>query len=163
MIEFRMQYPYSESVASGRGCGLPRQKDVPMLNSIADVPLVILSPEDNVAVARAQIAPGAELGRHGVVAREMVPQGHKIALKPIARGDVVRKYGQVIGYASCDIEAGAHVHTQNVEMRDVALTHDFCVDARPPAYVPEVERATFNGFERAGGRAGTRNYIAVIS
>ncbi len=103
-----------------------------MLKSIANVPLIVLSPEDNVAVARIDIAPGTVLEGYGLTACEKIPQGHKMALRHIPRGAVVRKYGQVIGYASGDIAAGTHVHTQNVEMRDVALAHDFCVDAWPP-------------------------------
>ncbi|HWU00887.1 MAG TPA: UxaA family hydrolase, partial [Terriglobales bacterium] len=103
-----------------------------MLKSIVNAPLIILSSEDNVAVARVEIAPGTALDGYAVTARDKIPQGHKMALRLITQGEVVRKYGQVIGYASSDIAPGAHVHTQNVEMRDVALAHDFCVDARPP-------------------------------
>jgi galactarate dehydratase len=134
-----------------------------MLKSVANSPLIILSPQDNVGVARVDIAEGASLDGFVDATCNRIPQGHKMALQQIPRGNAIRKYGQVIGYATNDIAPGTHVHTQNVEMRDVELAHEFCVDARPPVYVPETERATFNGFERAGGRAGTRNYIAVIS
>ena len=122
-----------------------------------------LNPADDVAVARVDLAPGQNSGVAGLVARDAVPRGHKVALRAIAAGQPVRKYGQMIGFASRDIAAGEHVHTHNVAMGELALQHEFCVDAREPDHVPEAERATFAGFLRPSGRVGTRNYIAIIS
>jgi galactarate dehydratase len=126
-------------------------------------PVILLNPLDNVAVARVQVAAGTVLEEFGITALEAVPQGHKIALTGIAAGEPVRKYGQIIGFARMGIEPGRHVHTQNLEMRDVEQEHHFSVDAREPDYVPEPERARFMGYRRANGKVGTRNYIAVIS
>jgi galactarate dehydratase len=126
-------------------------------------PVILLNPLDNVAVARVQVAAGTVLEEFGITALEAVPQGHKIALTDIAAGEPVRKYGQIIGFARMGIEPGRHVHTQNLEMRDVEQEHHFSVDAREPDYVPEPERARFMGYRRANGKVGTRNYIAVIS
>ncbi|TAM56393.1 altronate dehydratase [bacterium] len=125
-------------------------------------PVIVLNPSDNVAVARRSLAPGDDAGA-GLVAQAAVPQGHKIALRAIARGEAVRKYGQVIGYAQRDIEPGEHVHVDNVEMGEVALDYAPCVDASAPTFVPEGERAAFEGYLRADGRVGTRNYVALIS
>ncbi len=50
-----------------------------------------------------------------IVAQDDIAYGHKIALMDIASGDTVLKYGLSIGSASCDIKAGDHVHTHNVE------------------------------------------------
>jgi len=49
-----------------------------------------------------------------VVAREPIPEGHKIALVDIDEGEVVRKYGHPIGLAGRNIAAGSHVHTHNL-------------------------------------------------
>ncbi|MDA8298216.1 MAG: UxaA family hydrolase [Actinomycetota bacterium] len=75
-----------------------------------------LDPQDNVAVVIEALAPGDEvvLEPARVVAREAIGFGHKIALAPIPAGTPVRKYGEVIGIATADIAAGAHVHVHNV-------------------------------------------------
>ena len=128
------------------------------------VPAVTLLHErDNVAVARRPLAEGERLAPGGLAVRMPVPRGHKVALAAIPAGQPVRKYGQVIGFATAPIEPGDHVHTANMAMSDLALTHEFCVDAVAPALLPEAERATFQGYLRPDGRVGTRNYIAVIA
>ena len=124
-------------------------------------PLIKLNPADNVAVARRAILPGERLD--GLVAAERITLGHKIALAPIRQGEPVRKYGQTIGTATCDIAPGAHVHTHNTAMSEQALQHQFCADAQPTLLLPEAERATFQGYLRPTGRVGTRNYIALLS
>ncbi len=126
-------------------------------------PTIRLNPNDNVVVARHRIAAGTELAREGVRTLVDIPAGHKIATRPIPRGEAVRKYGQIIGFASADIAPGEHVHTHNVEMRDFARDYAFGADVRPTAYVPEPERRTFMGYRRANGKVGTRNYIGVLS
>lgn len=50
-----------------------------------------------------------------VIATEIIPQFHKIAIAPVAKGDYVIKYGEHIGYATQDISVGQHVHTQNID------------------------------------------------
>ena len=75
----------------------------------------------------------------------------------------MRKYDQIIGFAREDIAPGEHVHVHNVEMRDFARDYAFGADVRPTAFVPDSERASFDGFLRANGKAGTRNFIGVLS
>jgi galactarate dehydratase len=135
-----------------------------ILDLPADAPLIRLHPDDNVAVARAALDPAAAAGLPpGFPVRDRIAQGHKVALAAIAPGEPVVKYGQVIGVASRPIARGEHVHTQNLAMADFTLEHAFCAGARPTDFVPEAQRATFLGFPRPDGRAGTRNYLAVIS
>ncbi|MEH6725243.1 MAG: UxaA family hydrolase, partial [Hyphomicrobiales bacterium] len=93
----------------------------------------------------------------------LVPRGHKVAVVPIKAGEAVRKYNQIIGYASQDIPAGAHVHTQNVEFRNTQTEYEFSTDLRPVEPVPESARDTFMGYKRANGKVGTRNYIAILT
>jgi len=118
-----------------------------------------LDPSDNVAVARTRLAEGATID--GVTARTAIPAGHKIALAPIAKGAVIRKYAQTIGYASEAIAPGTHVHTHNVAFRNVSGDYTFATNLRPvtPVATPD----TFMGFRRENGTVGTRNYIAIVT
>ena len=75
----------------------------------------------------------------------------------------MRKYNQIIGFAREDIAPGQHVHVHNVELHDFARDYAFGADVRPTAFVPEDERASFDGFLRTNGKAGTRNFIGVLS
>lgn len=126
-------------------------------------PTIRLNPADNVVVARHRIPAGTELSREGVRTLVDIPAGHKIATRLIRCGEPVRKYDQIIGFASTDIAPGEHVHTHNVEMRDFARDYAFCADVRPTAFVPAHERRTFLGYRRPNGKVGTRNYIGVLS
>ncbi len=120
---------------------------------------------DDVAVAKRFIKSGTALatGSAIITAAQNVPAGHKIAVTEIADGAPVRKYGQVIGFASARIAPGEHVHSHNLVAKDFGRDYQFCADARPVQFYPLEEMRAFQGFARPGGQAGTRNYIAVIS
>ena len=118
---------------------------------------------DNVTTARADILPGTALADEGVSTAVHVPAGHKIATAPITKGEPVRKYDQIIGFATDDIAPGAHVHTHNVEVRDFARDYQFGEGAKDTDFVAEHERATFQGYVREDGRTATRNYIGVLT
>src|SRR2546427_594846 len=77
---------------------------------------VVLRPEDDVAVAKAELAAGTVLddGGHPIAVRQDIRPGHKVARKSVVTGAPVRRYGQVIGFATRDIAVGDHVHTQNL-------------------------------------------------
>ncbi len=124
-----------------------------------------LRPEDDVVVAKSPIKAGTELllDRASVTVRQDVGRGHKLAVRDLSDGSALKKYGQTIGFARGAIRAGDHVHVHNVESRDFARQADIGTDIRAlPPLAPD-EHRTFQGFARPGGRAGTRNYIAVIS
>lgn len=116
---------------------------------------VRLSEVDNVVTAIAAL----EVGQDG--ATQLIPRGHKMATRPIAKGEVVLKYAQVIGYAAEDIAAGAHVHTHNLEFRNVDTEYEFSTNLRPVA--PAETQDSFMGYRRANGKVGTRNTIAVLT
>ena len=122
-----------------------------------------LNPADNVIVARTEILPGTAIPGEGVTTRETVPAGHKIATAPIAAGAALRKYNQIIGFASDAIEPGAHVHTQNAEMQSFERDYAVGSDSRPTAYFNDAEQATFQGILRDNGKAATRNYIGILT
>jgi altronate hydrolase len=105
------------------------------------------------------LAPGDAVFE-GVVARQAVPRGHKVAVLECAAGAPVLKYGQVIGLASAPIAAGDHVHSHNLEFRQLARDYDVGADVAPTDYIDEP--ATFLGYRRADGRVGTRNYLAIV-
>jgi len=126
-------------------------------------PLLHLHPHDNVFVAKTALALGQEIPELGVRTRAQVPPGHKIAARRIARGEQVKKYDTVIGVATRDLEPGEYVHSHNLELVDYYRDPAFGADVRPVAYVPEAERATFQGFVRADGGVGTRNFIGILS
>jgi len=126
-------------------------------------PLICLSEADNVAVARQEIAAGTALtvGQWHIVTRELIPSGHKVALRAIDNGEVVRKYAQVIGMATQAIEPGSHVHVQNLDMSGASRAHSVGHAYRKVA--PVEPAATFEGYVRSNGRVGTRNYIGIIA
>ncbi len=128
------------------------------------VPLTVrLNAADNIVVARLDVLEGTALAGEGVAARERIPAGHKVATRPIAKGEPVRKFGQIIGFASADIAPGQHVHVQNCAMGDFERDYAIGQDVKPIDYVPEAERPSFAGYMRDSGKAGTRNYIGVLS
>ena len=89
--------------------------------------------------------------------------GHKLAVAPVAVGEPVRKYNQIIGFATVPIEPGDHVHTHNVEFKAFERDYAFGADVVKTPMVPESERATFQGIVRADGRVATRNYIGILT
>ena len=127
----------------------------------ANAPIIKLNPDDNVAVAVRELKTGETI--HDIRAKNMIPKGHKIALIDIVKGLPVIKYAQIIGYAGIDIGAGEHVHIHNLEFRNTDHNYDFSVDCKHTSLLPENERATFQGFKRANGKVGTRNYIGVLT
>ena len=122
---------------------------------------VRLDPSDNVVTATRALEVGQTV--EDVKTRALIPSGHKIATRAIATGEAIRKYAQIIGYASQDIAPGDHVHTHNVEFRNTDADYEFSTDRRPVTPVPADERDTFMGYRRANGKVGTRNYIAIVT
>ena len=92
---------------------------------------------------------------------ERIPAGHKVAIRPIATGEPIRRYGQIIGFATAPIAPGEWVHTHNCAMGDFAHDYAWGVDAKP---TPNFDLpATFVGIRRADGRVATRNYIGILT
>ncbi len=120
-----------------------------------------LDPIDNVVTATRALEAGVAV--EDVTTRGLVPSGHKIATQAIPKGQAIRKYAQVIGYAAEDIAPGAHVHTQNVEFRNTDADYEFSTDLRAVTPVSEAQRDTFKGYRRANGQVGTRNYVAIVT
>ena len=122
-------------------------------------PYILLNPVDDVAIARATLMPGAAV--ETVTTRSRIPAGHKVALRPIAVGEAVRRYGQIIGFATAAIAPGEHIHTHNLGMGEFSKDYAYSRDARPTPRA-NAER-TFQGIRRRDGRVATRNYIGILT
>ena len=120
-----------------------------------------LAPDDNVIVAVNSVEAGTTIS--GVVAKERIPRGHKMAVAAIGEGEPVKKFGQIIGFATKAIEPGRHVHVHNVGLHDFARDYHFAEAAKNDEILPPELRATFEGYVRPSGKVGTRNFVAVIS
>ena len=125
-------------------------------------PFIRLHPSDDVVIARSQLLSGARV--EDTTVKGLIPPGHKVATRAIASGEPVRRYNQIIGFASRPIAPGEHVHTQNLNMGpdkgDFERDYAFGADVKPEAPLRE---ATFMGYRRADGRVATRNYIGILS
>jgi altronate hydrolase len=120
-----------------------------------------LHPNDDVVIARAQLVGGTTLIDENVTVAGLVPAGHKVAVRAIAAGQPVKRYNQVIGFASRGIGPGEHVHLHNLQMGALELDYAFGADVKPTQYV--ATPAMFQGIVRADGRVATRNYLGILS
>ena len=120
-----------------------------------------LHPDDDVVIARAQLVGGTTLIDEKINVVGLIPPGHKVAAHAIRKGDPVKRYNQIIGFASKDIGAGEHVHLHNLAMGTFDRDYAFGADVRPTRYVDAP--ATFEGIVRDDGRVATRNYIGILS
>ena len=120
-----------------------------------------LSEIDNVVTVTAELDSGVEVEQ--VTTAGLVPCSHKIATAEIRQGEAVRKYAQIIGYASTDIWPGEHVHTHNIDFRNTSADYEFATDLKPVDVVPDPSSDTFMGYRRDNGKVGTRNYIGILT
>jgi len=123
-----------------------------------------IHPADNVAVALRAAEPGESFA--GVTLSAPIPAGHKVALRSIAVGEPVVKYGYILGVASEAIAAGTHVHSHNLRsaLTDKLEELRFAEVAKPRvATAASRATATFDGYRRPDGRAATRNEIWIVN
>jgi altronate hydrolase len=124
-------------------------------------PTLRLDPNDDVIIAARPLKEGARIADEDLSCRQAIPAGHKIASRQLAAGEPVRRYNQIIGFATAEILPGDHVHSHNLAFN--TFERDYAIGADVKA-VPKIAKpATFMGIRRADGRVATRNYIGVIS
>jgi len=125
--------------------------------------VIRLEPSDNVVVAVDPIEAGAVT--FGVTAAASIARGHKMSVSAIEVGEPIRKFGQIIGFASRAIAPGEHVHTHNCEFANFQRDYRFSEAARDRAeeVLPTELQATFEGYRRSNGRFGTRNYLGILT
>jgi altronate hydrolase len=122
-----------------------------------------LHPDDSVVVALNALGRGERLPDEDVVLLDDIAAGHKAAVRRIPAGAAIIKYGQIIGFATADIEPGQHVHTHNVTLRNFIRDYAYSQDARPTRFIADGARRTFEGFLRPDGSVGIRNYVGILS
>ncbi len=116
---------------------------------------------DDVVIATRPLAVGTVVAEENIVCKDAIAPGHKLAVRDIAHGSPVKRYGQIIGFASEPILAGQQVHTHNLAFEIFERDYAVGVDVKPQKKA--LNQATFLGFVRPDGRVATRNYIGVIS
>ena len=124
--------------------------------------IIHITGKDNVIVAVHPIPAGEEVQVEGKIikAAEEIPQGHKMAIEPIAAGGQIIKYGYSIGHALEDISTGRWVHTHNMKTNlsgEVEYTYEPDIHE-----LEKIPPRTFDGYLRKDGRAAVRNEIWII-
>lgn len=136
-----------------------------MSQDINDSAFLLLHPSDNLVVAKRTVEQGETIfpanGKPELTLAEQVDMGHKIAREPIPDGGPIRKFGQLIGFATEEIKPGAWIHSHNLSAGQLELDYAFSSDI--PAPPEPITGRTFQGYRRADGRMGTRNYIGIVS
>ncbi len=120
-----------------------------------------LNPNDDVMIACRELEAGTELPGTGIRCAARIPSAHKVAVTAIAKDAPVRRYNQIIGFATADINPGDHVHSHNLGMHSFERDYAYGQDVKPIDYF--AQQATFDGIVRKDGSIATRNYIGVIS
>jgi Altronate dehydratase len=128
--------------------------------------LLRLHENDNVGLVLEEILAGetcCESDGASWQAVEPIPRLHKIAIVQIPQGAAILKYGQIIGYAIKPITTGEHVHSHNCSIGAVNKDYGFCRNAHATNLLPLSQQRSFHGFRRSNGRAGTRNYVGILT
>jgi altronate hydrolase len=130
-----------------------------MTNINSKKQIILLHPDDDVAICRIQMIGGSTTC--GLQIKGLIPAGHKVATRAIAIGEPVRRYNQIIGFASKPILTGEHVHTHNLAIGEFSRDYAFGTDVINDE--PTKLHAEFMGYKRSNGQIATRNYIGILS
>ncbi|SAL63902.1 galactarate dehydratase [Caballeronia humi] len=120
--------------------------------------------QDNVAIVvnDGGLPEGATFA-DGLVLRERVPQGHKVALKDLAEGDEVIRYNVVIGYALKNLPKGSWINEHVIRMPSPPGLEGLPIATIKPPEMPPLEGFTFEGYRNADGTVGSRNILAITT
>ena len=122
--------------------------------------IIKLNEKDNIGIAPMNIPKNVDLNI-GIKTKTNVPYGHKISLVKIKTGEFILRYGQKIGVALVDIDAGEHVHSHNLSSTE--FKRNYKNNFEKENYIKNKRDIFFKGYKRSNGSAGTRNYIGLIS
>ena len=126
---------------------------------------ICITAKDNVAVALRALSSGETItdGNITVTLLQEIPFGHKFALREIALGENIIKYGHPIGHATQTIQAGQHIHTHNLKTNlEGLLDYTYQPTENPQLRAQIHANATFMGYKRPNGTVGVRNEIWII-
>lgn len=119
---------------------------------------------DNVAIiVNSNGLPAGSVFPCGLVLKEHVPQGHKVALRDLAEGEAIIRYGEVIGYAERKIEQGCWIEESLVRMPVAPPLETLPLATKVPAELPPIEGYTFEGYRNPDGTVGTKNMLAITT
>ena len=126
--------------------------------------VVCMHPADNVAIVvnDGGLTAGTVLDK-GLVLRDKVPQGHKVALSDLVSGQAVMRYNVPVGYARQDIPAGSWVHERLLDIPSARELLDLPMATVKPTPQAPLEGFTFEGYVNADGSVGTRNLLALTT
>src|SRR5258707_1528311 len=114
---------------------------------LRETPLYLrLNPADDVVIACRELEAGTNLLKEGVVCKDRIPAGHKVATRAVAKDEPVRRYSQIIGFPTQAIALGQHVHVHNLEVRAFGRDYRFGEAYKATKFVPNP--ATFRGIVR---------------
>jgi altronate hydrolase len=132
--------------------------------SLQETATIHLHSTDNIVIAMVPLNAQRTIdaARRRITLNQLVGAGHKIAIEAIAVGEPVRRYGQIIGFATMSIAAGDHVHTHNLHVGSMQLDYAVGSAVGTVEPIPTSETRTFMGYHRPDGSVGTRNTVAVI-
>lgn len=108
-------------------------------------PILKLNNSDDVVIARTELPAGSWLESESMETRDLIPAGHKIALRDIPAGSAVKRYGQIIGFATRDIRQGEHIHVHNLGMGSFERDYAWGIDSHLPE--KDVHQDTFMGID----------------
>ncbi|HUZ94632.1 MAG TPA: altronate dehydratase family protein [Edaphobacter sp.] len=125
--------------------------------------MLILGNSDDVAVALNPLEANTSIPELKITALSDIPAGHKIALHAIPAGHPIRKFNQIIGFATNPIAVGEHVHTHNLITGNFERDYSIGTEAHSTELLDPAHAATFQGIVRSDGRVATRNYVGVLT
>jgi len=122
-----------------------------------------INPRDNVAVCLESLVKDEKITICGqeVIISEEIPAGHKIAIRPIAEGENVVKYGEPIGHVTCSIKAGTHLHSHNLKT-NLSGNLEYKFNQKLRNLTTQVEEKSFKGYLRKNGEVGIRNELWIV-
>lgn len=119
---------------------------------------------DNVAiVVNDNGLPAGTIFSCGLRLIEHIPQGHKVALTPIAQGEAIIRYGEIIGYAVKEIKLGSWIDESLVTLPDAPALETLPLATKIPETLPPLEGYTFEGYRNADGSVGTKNLLGITT
>ena len=134
--------------------------------NLEEVAIVIRPEKDNVAVVTADfVEEGAPLRYDGatIAIADRILRGQSFAITRIPRGAPYITLGDPIGLASCDVKPGDPVTERNLEDRLPKLRARYRDNPTPTPIDPALASVTFDGYARADGSVGTRNYVGIVT
>ena len=134
------------------------------LPPIFEARYILMHEADNVAiVVNDGGLPAGTVFPSGLLLRDKVPQGHKVALVDLPKGGIVRRYNVPIGYALKDIPAGSWVHERLLDMPAARGLDNLPIATVRPEPLAPLEGYTFEGYRNADGSVGSRNILAITT